>query len=225
MWIGPVQDEHSLAYWNLKDLCYPAQIFLAPRPTAPKWCRPIDPDNPLDSARIGAGQEAKGRRVVVVEIRDRAEPLAKRQRRIHAHAEYRPRHIESAAGQRSTGAVHECVRNRKLQLNAEVGGRPNRENRPAAIQEFLELRNRPGCAQAADTIAIFRGNVFWVNARTPASAGTPTRYAVLTNEHVEFADEISGIERRRVYDLVRKLELFENESRPPRGYRSSVLIP
>src|SRR6476646_7409939 len=93
--VWTIQNQHSLTDGNLENLCYPAQIFLAPRPPASERRGPIDPRYSLDTPRFGTRQKSEARRVVVVEIGHRPEALSESSRRVHANAQDRAGNIDA----------------------------------------------------------------------------------------------------------------------------------
>src|SRR5882762_5350085 len=135
IWIWSVQHQHPPADWCLQDLCYTAQIPLAPGPSAAQRGGAVDPGDPLDPTGIRSRQQTKSRCVVVVEVGDGAQPLSKSGGRIDAQTENRPGHVESVARQPASGAVDQRIGDRKLELETKIGSRADCQNRPSCIEE------------------------------------------------------------------------------------------
>src|SRR3954468_17153895 len=88
--IRSVKHQCPLSHWSLQNLCYPAEILLAPRPAAAQRTRVVDPDYALDTPRLGLRQHPEGSRVGEIEIRDRPHSRRRPRRRIAPHGEDRP---------------------------------------------------------------------------------------------------------------------------------------
>src|SRR3954470_10764087 len=140
--IRSVKHQCPLSHWSLQNLCYPAEILLAPRPAATQRTRVVDPDYAFDTARLGRGQQPEGRRIVEIEISGRPHSLCQRRRRIDPHGEDRPGDVEPGTRQGPTGTVHQSVGYRKLQVGPDLRRRANGQNGPAGVEELEQLWNR-----------------------------------------------------------------------------------
>src|SRR5205823_12121468 len=132
---------------------------------------------------------------------------------------------------RTVNRLDERVAQRQTKVIAEHGRRSDREDRPAALHELLQLRHRLRDRYAAEPCAELRRNR--VSCRLAAESGALRRRRRITrrngaideHQHVELRAQIPRVERLRVDDFERELVLLEQPARPSRRHRTAVLIP
>ncbi len=164
-----------------------------------------------------------------------------RRRVVDRDAEHRARHVELFRRQLTGGAVRrtldEVVVDGQRHELGEVHGRaPDREDRPAVLEELLQLRARLG-GRIRPLLALILGRDIQRPGSTAASAATATAAAASAastgsrrthagreDDDVEAAGEVAAVERLGKHDFERKLELLQQPARPARGHRAAVLI-
>ena len=96
---------------------------------------------------------------------------------------------------------------------SEHRGAAERDDRAAVFDEFLQLRNRLLDRHATEPLAIFGRDVGGRRLSAEAAAATAAltlrNAAVGEEQHVVLRLEVAGVERGRIDDFVRELELLE----------------
>ena len=81
---------------------------------------------------------------------------------------------------------------------------------------------------AAEPRAVFLRHVFGTRLSAASEAAAPIVFgdaAVRKQQHVVLRAQIAGVERLRIDDVERELELLEQPAHVARGHRATVLIP
>ena len=240
---GREHEQLALADGGFDDLRRRRSGSSAPTPSrcgaAPALSNQATGRTPLSIAcgpSANTGLLSKNTSTLVVEaVRDR-------RRVVDRHAQHRSGHVVLLGRQRPMARRRPSARRDGCRPAGRAscarlgGGSTDREDRAAVLDELLELRaglrrgvgpsHRPvlrrnvavgSSTSAAASAACRRRHP----ARPPPPAGpTPDGKMITSN----LAGEVARVERLRIDDLERELELLEEQARPARRHRAAVLI-
>ena len=233
-----VEHQPPLPHGRIDDGDSAVEMFLAEGPPASQRrlaCKPRDAREP---SLFSGLRQFEGRTVGEHHIDIFRQAPRERVSRLDLRAQDRRRDIELVAAQRDVlprGVLRDqVILERQPELPGESRGTADREDGAAVLEELLELWHRPGRGDVAAAAAILRGQTDLIDhvdvgrrriaAHRPATASAADG-AVHEDQYVEFLAQIPLVQFRRVDDLERELELFEQPPRPAGRHRSAVAVP